>query len=156
MTEPVGDRPPAPERADFNHWRSDILRFSDVDPLGHINNVAYVALFESGRVAFFADTGHPVTAQPMLMAVHLTVDYRSPLTFPGTVDIGTRVMRMGRRSMTIAAAVFDGNRCAATCECVMVTVDPDSGRAVPVPDALRSRLSSLGEVAALAPPGIAV
>ena len=39
-------------RASFAYWHREKLRFSDTDMIGHVNNVAFAALFESGRVAF--------------------------------------------------------------------------------------------------------
>jgi acyl-CoA thioester hydrolase len=36
----------------YPHSETIQTRFQDLDPLGHINNVAMAALFESGRVRF--------------------------------------------------------------------------------------------------------
>ncbi len=40
-------------------WRQDIIRFADLDILGHVNNVAYMVFFETGRVAFLEQLGMP-------------------------------------------------------------------------------------------------
>ena len=36
----------------FHFWTPVSSRFSDQDPLGHINNVAYAAYIEAGRTMF--------------------------------------------------------------------------------------------------------
>ena len=36
----------------FNHWTSVTIRYSDQDPLGHVNNVAYAAYIEASRTMF--------------------------------------------------------------------------------------------------------
>ena len=37
------------DRASFSHWTPVSIRFSDQDPLGHVNNVALAAYVEAGR-----------------------------------------------------------------------------------------------------------
>jgi acyl-CoA thioester hydrolase len=74
------------------------------------------------------------------MIVRLIVDFRAELFYPGVVDIGTRILRLGRASFTMAQAVFAGDSCAATAESTCVLVDTETRRAVPVPEALRREL----------------
>lgn len=38
----------------FGHLTSETLRFADVDANDHINNVAYLVLFENARVTYIA------------------------------------------------------------------------------------------------------
>ena len=39
-------------RDSFRHWTPVTIRFSDQDPLQHVNNVAYAAYFEAARTMF--------------------------------------------------------------------------------------------------------
>ena len=131
------------DRASYAYWTADVIRFADLDPLNHVNNVAFSTFFESGRVRFFKDANSPVdSSDGSWMAVRMCVDFRAQLSYPGDVEIGTCVTRIGRSSMTVGAGLFSGDVCAATAECVMVLVDPGTNRPIEVPGHLRQALFS--------------
>ena len=131
-------------RAAYRHWRRDVIRFADLDTLGHVNNVAYATFLETGRVGFFVDLGVPVDgAERLWMAVRLEIDYRRQLSLPGAVDIGSGVLDIGRTSVRLAHGIFAGDACAASGECVMVMVERATGRPRPIPDDVRARLEAL-------------
>jgi acyl-CoA thioester hydrolase len=127
--------------ASFSHWAHDVVRFSDQDGVGHVNNVAVAAYVETGRVGF----GHqlPVDVDPAsgLILARLAIDYRAEAHYPGEVRIGTRLARLGRTSFTVAHGVFVDGVCIATAEGVLVLVR--DGAAAPVEGELRSHLETL-------------
>ncbi len=86
----------------FRLWTRDVLRFADTDRLGHVNNAAFATFCESGRVAFIWDPDAPL-AQPgrAFVIVRLVIDFRAELHWPGAVDIGSTVLRIGNRSFTL-------------------------------------------------------
>jgi acyl-CoA thioester hydrolase len=43
----------APQLADYPHRVTEIIRYGDLDPQGHVNNAVFATYFESGRVAVF-------------------------------------------------------------------------------------------------------
>ena len=43
---------PLNQKNSFHHWTNVTIRFSDQDPLGHVNNVAYAAYVEASRTMF--------------------------------------------------------------------------------------------------------
>jgi len=145
-TAPDIDSVPEPdidltERASYAHWTPDVIRFADLDALNHVNNVAFSTYFESGRVRFFRDAEAAIVSPGGLwMAVRLCVDFRAQLSYPGDVEIGTCVTRLGNSSMTVGASLFSGEDCVATAECVMVLVDPETSRPIRVPDKMRKSL----------------
>jgi len=130
-----------PGRGEFAHWVRHSLRFADLDPLAHLNNVAYAELFESARVAFWemAGTG-PRDRERTVVIARLAIDYLAELGFPGEVDIGTRVHEVGRSSVTLRQGLFQDERCFAASEAVGVVIDRESRRPTPLPDPLRRRL----------------
>ena len=58
------------------------------------------------------------------------------------VRIGARVLRLGRTSFTLAGAVFDGERCAATAVVVAVLFELAQRRSVEIPADLCQSLSA--------------
>jgi acyl-CoA thioester hydrolase len=142
---------PATARSSYPLWTTDIIRYGDTDRQGHVNNAVFATFFESGRTRFFAARSPSLrTADTEFVIVRLEIDFRAELFFPGSVDIGTRVLKIGRSSFRLGQALFSGESCAAIGECVMVVLDGESRKAKPLSAALRAWL----ETGFLAPPSI--
>jgi acyl-CoA thioester hydrolase len=134
--------PPATSRSSYAIWASDTLRYGDTDRQGHINNAVFATFCESGRVSFLYDETLNLRGDGEFAIVRLELDFRAELYYPGTVDIGSRVLAIGRSSFRLGQGVFMGERCAATAECVMVLLDPKSHKAVPLTPRLRQWLEA--------------
>jgi acyl-CoA thioester hydrolase len=132
------------DRASFRTWAMDKLRFGDTDLVGHVNNAAFATFFETGRVSFLYDKEEPFApAGCDFVVVKLTIEFRAEMHYPGIVDIGTRVVRIGTSSFTMAQGLFNEGHCAATAESVCVIISKETRRPVPLPDHTRSRLLNL-------------
>lgn len=118
-------------------------RFGDMDVLGHLNNVAYAALFENGRVVFNrAITCHPHRGQGIRWLVaSVAIDYLAEGHFPAPVTIASGVGDIGRTSWQIFQAGFQGGQCIALCRTTLVQAD--SGGSLAIDDALRAELTRL-------------
>lgn len=128
----------------FSTWISDVIRYNDLDPNGHVNNVAVCTFFEDGRV-LFRDRHFKGQVENVLTGFVLAryvIEYHRPLEFPGSVDVGTTITRIGRSSYTFGQAVFRGAECVATAEAVQVRIDPESGRSVPLSDEFKAMLEA--------------
>ena len=125
----------------YSFWTRDTFRWGDTDGMGHINNVQFARYCEPGRLAFLGATGsgRKLPADDF-MIVHLSIDFRAQMHYPGEVMIGTRTMRIGRTSVRVGQGLFQDKRCTATAEGVVVMVDTETDRPIPIPDALRTRL----------------
>jgi len=125
----------------YRFWTRDVLRWGDTDGLGHINNVQFARFCESGRIAYLTacGAGAELPADEFVIA-HLAIDFRAEMHYPGEVDVGTRVMRLGRSSVRVGQGLFQNRACTATAEAVVVHLDSTSRRAAPLPEALRARL----------------
>jgi len=126
----------------YRHWIEDRVRFADLDPLGHCNNAAINGFFESSRVALFTEIGQSVSGGAFsIPIVRIELDFRHELLYGARVRVGTRVLKVGRTSLTLAGAVFDGERCAATAQVVAVLFDLAQRRSVEIPPDLRDILA---------------
>jgi acyl-CoA thioester hydrolase len=126
----------------YRFWTQDTLRFSDTDAIGHINNVAYAAYCETGRVAF--NHAHVLSARPegtSMMVVSLMLHYIAETHFPGMIDIGVGVLAIGRTSYTLGQGLFKDGVCRATAQATLVLVDHKSRKPTPIPDTMRVALS---------------
>src|SRR3546814_17843762 len=87
-----------------------------MDINGHLNNVAFAALFESGRVLLNRDVRpleeRPANERTMVAAVE--IKYLAEGNLPDPVRIATGIGRLGTSSWTIVQAMFQNGRCIAT------------------------------------------
>ncbi|HUN45887.1 MAG TPA: thioesterase family protein [Stellaceae bacterium] len=133
--------PPATERGSYTIWAHDKLRYGDTDRQGHVNNAVFATFCETGRVSFLYDEKLQLAGPGAnFVVVRLEIDFRAELFYPGQVDIGTRVLSMGRSSFRVGQGVFKGDLCAATAESVMVLMDGSTRRAKPLTPQLRQWL----------------
>ena len=123
----------------YASWTKSTIRYSDLDPNGHVNNGAINAFFEDGRVCFRNEhmlrLGEDILTGFAL--VKFSVDYLAPLFFPGSVDIGTVVIRIGKSSFNLGQGIFDGEKCVAIAEVVTVFFDPKNNKSQKLTDELR-------------------
>ncbi len=134
-------------RGFYRHFTAVNLRYGDTDRQGHINNAVYCTLFESGRVDFlFKPDGSHVAGSSSdysFVIARIALDYLREMKFPGTVQIGSRVLSMGRSSFTVGQAIFMGDVCYSTAESVIVLVDEKTKKSAPLTDNLRNVLGGL-------------
>ena len=138
ITEEQNDQVDLTSTGTYTHWITETIRFADLDTLGHVNNVAFSTYYESGRVRYMSDLDTPVEPRPFVwMAVKLCIVFKAQMNWPGTVDIGSGVIHMGRTSMVIGAGLFVDGNCTSTSECVMVYVNSETSKAAEIPASIR-------------------
>lgn len=144
-TDPIGPKADPALRSVHARWSRDILRYRDTDRQGHVNNAVFATFLESGRVAFLYDPRQPLAPEGASFVIaRLVLDFRAEVNWPGSVDIGTTVMRIGGKSLTLSQGVFVGESCVATAETIIVLMDDATRKARPITPEMRERLNELG------------
>jgi len=134
---------------DFPLRAQDKLRYGDTDRQGHINNAVFSTFLETGRVELIYDRSRQLVEPGTAFVIaRLEMDFRSELLWPGEVEIGTRVASVGRSSVRLEQAIFQGERCVASGITVMVQMDETTRKARPFSDAVREQLAQLAGPAA--------
>ena len=106
-------------------------RYADLDTLGHINNVALSAMFETARVHFHHLLGHhPADAGVRWLVAAVDLKYVAEAHFPYDVAIYSGIGRIGNSSWTLYSAAFQQGECVATCDTVMVLHGPKGSRVI--------------------------
>jgi len=143
VNEQPSERPrkPVPQLADFPHRVTDVIRYGDLDPQGHVNNAVFSTYFESGRVSLFRgpDLGIGVPNATFVL-VRQEIDFLRELRWPGGVEIGTALAALGRSSFTMVQAIFQGDVCAAAGRATLVMMDKVTRRARPLTQDAIARL----------------
>ena len=128
-------------------------RWADNDMFGHLNNAVYYELFDTAINAWInTSTGlDPITTPALGIVAESGCRYFSELHFPQSLVVGLAVTRLGRSSVTYRLGVFRSQEgqeetrthpVTALGHWVHVYVDRTSRKPVPIPDAIRSLLST--------------
>jgi acyl-CoA thioester hydrolase len=127
---------PAPYRlspAAYPHSQPIQTRFQDMDVLGHLNNVAFAALFETGRTKFNGQAklwGREARNRRAVVA-QMEINYLAEGHYPDDVEIATGIGEIGNRSWQILATMFQGGQPIATCDVVIVMDKDEGGNGLP-------------------------
>jgi acyl-CoA thioester hydrolase len=128
-------------RDSFHHWTPVTIRYSDQDAMAHVNNTALATYVEAARTAFIYDLIQRSEMQGMeFILARMIIDYRRELHYPGMVEVGARLIRVGNKSLTTGYGVFKGEECVATSECVNVFYDMATRKTVVPSDSIRAAL----------------
>jgi acyl-CoA thioester hydrolase len=133
-----------PQIGQFPGRATDIIRFGDLDPQGHVNNTVFATYFETGRVMFLREPGNMLNPPGTTSVLaRLDVNFLKEMHWPGTVEIGTGTAEIGRSSYTFLQAIFCNGECAATARATMVMIDGATRRARPLPEDVIARLEGM-------------
>ncbi len=131
-------------RAIYPDFTRVTIRYRDLDPNNHVNNGSINQFFEDGRVHFRNAKMGTLNAAILTGFVIARFDatYLAALGYPGEVEVGTGVIRVGRSSYVLGQGVFSGDKCIATAEVVTVYFDAANNKSRPLPDELRAVLEA--------------
>ncbi len=111
----------------------DNVRFADLDPQQHVNNAVYGSYFETGRVTLIRNPAYGLMPEGRSwMLVRLAIDFKAEVRWPGTIELGLGVSRIGNTSVTYSQVVFSEGKCAASAEAVTVLVDVKTRKPIPL------------------------
>ncbi len=121
------------------------IDWSDLDLLGHVNNIAFSRYFQAARVEYCGHVGMEVypgmKTGPILAASR--VQFTAQLFFPGSVRILTRTKKAGGTSIVLEHALFDGNGAmCAFAEDVVVRYDFAAKTKIPLGDEVREKIAA--------------
>ncbi|MEO8723613.1 MAG: acyl-CoA thioesterase [Sphingobium sp.] len=106
-------------------------RYQDLDPMGHINNVAMAGMFETARVHFHHHLGrHPADQGVRWLVAAVELKYVLESHFPHDVTVHSAVGAIGNSSWTLISAAFQNDECVATCDTVMAVQGPRGARII--------------------------
>jgi acyl-CoA thioester hydrolase len=133
-----------------------LTRWADNDMFGHLNNAVYYQLFDTAINGWIQTNVEldPVGTTAQGIVAESGCRYFSELHFPERLVVGLAVTRLGRSSVTHRLGIFRaaeelaaaddiaGQKTAALGHWVHVYIDRTSRRPVPIPDPVRSLLST--------------
>lgn len=111
----------------------DKVRYADTDRQGHVNNAVFSSYFETGRVELLFDKHNPLySTNCEFVIVKLTVNLLREITWPGTVEIGTIITKIGNSSITMQQGLFQKDILVATADTVIVQMNEETRKSHPL------------------------
>ena len=119
----------------------DKVRYGDTDRQGHVNNAVFATFFETGRVEMLYQPSHEFLSMDCSFVVaKSTLDLLAEIHWPGQVDIGTGIVRIGNSSLVIAANLYQLGQLVATSETIVVQVSNNSKTSTPISEEVKQKL----------------
>jgi acyl-CoA thioester hydrolase len=137
----------ARQRGAYRHFTRIATRWADNDAYGHVNNTVHYQWFDTAVNRWLIEAGllDIEAGDPIGLVAETGCAYFKPLSFPGEVEVGIAIERLGVSSVTYRLGVFaaGSNEPAAQGHFTHVYVDRAGRRPVPLPDAWRTKLEQL-------------
>lgn len=128
-------------------YRCMVMRWGDMDAIGHLNNTQYFRYLEQVRLDWLESLGlgiQPGGVGPVIAATSCT--FRRELSYPATVRISLELEHLGRSSLKLRHHFFrdeDDETVYAYADVTLVWVDYSTGQAVALPESIRAVLAPL-------------
>ena len=140
---------PAPlGREAYRHFITISTRWADNDAYGHVNNTVYYEWFDTAVNQWLVGQGllDIERGDPIGLVVETGCTYFAPLAFPGDVQVGIAVERLGTSSVTYRIGVFGegSTEPSAQGHFTHAYVGRDSRRPAPLHAEWRRKLEALG------------
>jgi acyl-CoA thioester hydrolase len=136
-----------PVKSDFRFHHSLRVRFAETDLQGIVFNGNYLTYYDVAWTEYFRGIGLEYKDFASLGAdtvlARTTMEFKSPARFDESLEIHTRVSKIGTTSLTFEFEIYpEGeDRLVGSATALYVCVDPTTLRPVRVPDSLRLRVS---------------
>ena len=139
---------PVPRRRDAYRWFMTIsTRWADNDAYGHVNNTVYYEWFDTAVNAWLVEAGllDIENGDPIGLVVETGCSYFASLSFPGDIDVGIAIERLGRSSVTYNIGVFGAGSAEPSAQghFTHVYVGRDDRRPTSLPDDWRAKMEAL-------------
>ena len=117
------------------------VRWGDMDAFNHVNNAQYLRYLEEARVQWLASLpGVSMTDRITPVLVASQVNYRQPIVWPNEIAIELSIDKLGSSSLTMGHRMLsstDGSVLYSDGSVVMAWIDTQTGKSVPLPQAVR-------------------
>ncbi len=121
------------------------VRWGDMDAFHHVNNAQYLRYLEEARVRWLESLpGVSLRDRIAPVLAASNINYRTPIEWPHEVVVELFVERIGSKSITVSHRMLsssDASTLFADGSVVLVWIDSQTGKSVPLPDALRAALA---------------
>ena len=144
-------------RQEFHFFFPFRVRYAETDGQGVVFYGNYLIYYDTAISEYFRELPYDYMAEVKrtgadFHVVRANVDYKEPMLYDQEIEVGVRVSRIGRSSLTFDVGIFEQGRerLFSTGEIIWVNTDQTSHKSVPVWPDLMALIEKRegGEVAA--------
>jgi acyl-CoA thioester hydrolase len=123
-----------------------VVRWGDMDSLGHVNHTLYLQYFETARIEYLVGLGleppGPSWQEYGVILASVGCRYKVPVTYPDTLSVGARVAALGHDRLLMEHAAFSHRwqKVAAEGDAEVVSYDYLAGRRTSLHPDLKSAI----------------
>jgi YbgC/YbaW family acyl-CoA thioester hydrolase len=116
-----------------------VVRSTEIDINGHVNNAKFVEYLEWGREEWYERNGFPherlLQLGAITVAVNLNLNYRKECRQGEALRVTTRAERRGRTSFVVSQRIVNASgQTVADAAITIVTIDPITRKSRPLPE----------------------
>ena len=125
------------------------IRFSDVDVVGHVNNIVYFQYYDTGKAAFMTELlGRSISWQEVdTVVANVDCAFIAPIFWGEKIEVLTTCTFIHDKSFKLLQMLInsDTGEVKSVCETVMVSFDPHTQKAAPLNEEWRQKLTACVE-----------
>lgn len=130
----------------FRHITPIEVRFRDLDVFGHVNNGVIFTYIETARIRYLVDVDirSPQAGwnDIAFILAHINCDFRQPIFYGQRVEVGSRIVDIGRTSMRLAHRIEADGKLAAEGDGILVHYDYNNQCSTPIPAEMRAKIEA--------------
>jgi acyl-CoA thioester hydrolase len=127
-------------RSDFTLSHRLRVRWAEVDMQRVVFNPQYLVYFDVAIAEYWRSLGASNEDYMRLYSVKATMEFHASAHYDEEIDVGARVARIGRSSMTFAFGIWREAEHLVSGEIVYVCADPETKRSTPLPERLKDAI----------------
>ena len=114
------------------------VAWGDMDALGHVNNARYFDYFQEARIEWLAGIGLDLQQTTGPVVIHIACTFFKPVIYPASLLLRSSLHSLGRSSMVMDHALYQGEDLMAQGTCKLVWVDYQQNKSIPFPEVIRA------------------
>ncbi len=122
-----------------------LVRFRDIDSMGHVNNAVFFTYFEEGRKALIQELfGLERATDFQFILAHISCDYLRPVKLNDSLTLQVWISYIGTKRFDMQYELLNSNddtMVHARGQSSQVFYDYQENQSKPIPDDIRKRLS---------------
>jgi acyl-CoA thioester hydrolase len=118
-------------------WKSVDIRFSDEDNMGHVFHSRIVEYVAEARIGYIDNLIEESGEDVDHTLAHLVMDFIREIHYPGSVDVGLGIAKIGNKSLTTGYILHVDGQLVAEASCVSVFFDIGNNKTCLIPEGLR-------------------
>ncbi|MDR1726264.1 MAG: thioesterase family protein [Bacteroidales bacterium] len=127
----------------YKHSLAIQIRFSDIDPLNHVNNSCVFQYYDVGRINYMEDVvGKNLDwSHVVVVIVHIEANFLIPILKSDNIEVQTHLVGFGTKSMTMQQRIIDieTGMIKSTCTTILSGFNRETSQSMVIPEDFKQK-----------------